>query len=147
MGELFSEWEAIRNRILINEVKKLVDKLEDPTSELDLRATLTGITSVALRNTDLIDHFVKADVIPILLILCEKCEGSSMRTLILRALSTMCSSSSAIRHFEKFSGVQIIADTLEEDSRPEPERSEAVALLAQVTAPWLEDNHSVSIKT
>ncbi|XP_030747717.1 protein inscuteable homolog isoform X2 [Sitophilus oryzae] len=142
--ELFYvEWESTRTQILIKEIKKLVEKLEDPTSDTDLRASLTGVTSVSLRNTDLIEHFVKADIIPILLILCEKCDGSSMRTLILRALSTMCCNSTAVRLFEKFSGVQIIADTLEEDSRPEPERSEAVALLAQVTAPWLEDNHSV----
>ncbi|XP_060527064.1 protein inscuteable homolog [Cylas formicarius] len=143
MAQLFNKWETVQNQILVKEVKKLVDKIEDPASEMDLRATLTGIISVALRNTDLVVHFVKADIIPILLILCEKCEGSSIRAIILRALSTMCSHSSAVRHFEKFSGVQIIADTIEEDSRPEPERSEAVGLLAQITAPWLEDNHSV----
>ncbi|KAJ8930514.1 hypothetical protein NQ314_016676 [Rhamnusium bicolor] len=124
VSTLYTHWETLRQEILVKEVKKMVDKLEDPTSELDLRATVTGITSIALRNEELIELFTKADVIPILLILCEKCEGSSLRSLLLRALSTM-------------------SDTLEEDSRPEPERSEAVALLAQVTAPWLEDNHSV----
>ncbi|XP_050303501.1 protein inscuteable homolog isoform X2 [Anthonomus grandis grandis] len=143
LAELFAEWESNQRQIVLNEVKKLVDKLEDPTSDLDLRATLTGITSVALRNPHLIEMFVKCDVIPILLILCEKCDGSSVRTLILRALSTMCGNAVAIRHFEKFSGVQIVSDTLEQDQKPEPERSEAVALLAQVTAPWLEDNHSI----
>ncbi|XP_023311619.1 protein inscuteable homolog [Anoplophora glabripennis] len=140
---LYAEWENVYQEILVREVKRMMDKLENPTSELDLRATVTGITSLALRNEELIEMFTKADVIPILLILCEKCEGSSMRSLILRALSTMCCNSSAVRQLEKFSGVQIIAETLEEDSRPEPERSEAVALLAQVTAPWLEDNHCV----
>ncbi|CAG9766692.1 unnamed protein product [Ceutorhynchus assimilis] len=59
LAELFSEWESIQREILVKEIKKLVDKLEDPTSEIDLRATLTGITSVALRNGDLIEHFVK----------------------------------------------------------------------------------------
>lgn len=55
----------------------------------------------------------------------------------------MCTKSTSIRYFEKYSGIQIITDTLEDHSKPEPERSEAVALLAQVTAPWLEDNHSI----
>lgn len=140
---LFTHWQGVRQEVLSSEIKKLVNKLECPTSELDLRATITGITSVALRNEEVVELFTKVDIVPILLILCEKCEGSSLRSLLLRALSTMCCSSTAVRHFEKFSGVQIIADTLDEDSRPEPERSEAVALLAQVTAPWLEDNHSV----
>ncbi|CAH1100811.1 unnamed protein product [Psylliodes chrysocephalus] len=140
---LFTHWQEIRQEVLSKEIKNLVNKLEYPNSELDLRATITGITSIALRNEEIVELFTKADVVPILLILCEKCEGSSVRSLLLRALSTLCSSSSAVRQFEKFSGVQIIADILDEHSRPEPERSEAVALLAQVTAPWLEDNHSV----
>ncbi|KAJ8921521.1 hypothetical protein NQ315_003139 [Exocentrus adspersus] len=140
---LYAEWETIHQHILVDQVKNLINRLENPESELDLRATITGMTSLSLRHEELVEVFTKADVIPILLILCEKCEGSSLRSLILRALSTMCCNSSAVRQLEKFSGVQIIADTLEDDSRPEPERSEAVALLAQVTAPWLEDNHSV----
>lgn len=143
LSTLFSHWNDTRHDLIAKEIKYLVNELEYPHSEIDLRAALTGITSISLRNEELIESFIKADIIPILLILCEKCEGSSMRCLILRALSTMCCSAQAIRQFEKYSGVQIIADTLEELSRPEPERSEACALLAQVTAPWLEDNHSV----
>ncbi|CAG9815714.1 unnamed protein product [Phaedon cochleariae] len=143
INQLFLHWQKIRQELLNNQARNLVEKLEYPTSELDLRACVTGIISLSLRNEELIEIFTQADVIPILLILCEKCEGSSLKGLILRALATMCCNSSAVRQFEKYSGVQIVADTLEEQSRPEPERSEAVALLAQVTAPWLEDNHSV----
>ncbi|CAG9865301.1 unnamed protein product [Phyllotreta striolata] len=140
---LFARWQEARDRALADEIKKLVNKLECPASELDLRATVTGVTSMALRHQEAVELLAKADAVPVLLILCEKCEGSSMRSLLLRALTTVCSGSSAVRQFEKFSGVQIVADILEEHSRPEPERSEAVALLAQITAPWLEDNHSV----
>jgi hypothetical protein len=32
---------------------------------------------------------------------------------------------------------------LSEETRPEPEASEAAAVLAQITAPWVEDNHTV----
>lgn len=141
--DLFNNWQAVYHEVLLKEIKKLVDRLEKPISEFDLRCTVTGITSVSLRNEDLIELFTKNDIIPILLILCEKCEGSSLRCLLLRALSTMCCTTLAVRQFEKFSGIQIISDTLLEKSRPEPERSEAVALLAQVTAPWIEDNHSI----
>lgn len=62
LRELFNEWQKIQIQVLVNEIRKLVGKLEDPTSDIDLRATLTGITSVALRNTDLIDHFVKVSL-------------------------------------------------------------------------------------
>ena len=40
-------------------------------------------------------------------------------------------------------GVEILSETLAEVKRPEPEISEAAAVLAQITAPWVEDNHSV----
>ncbi|KAL3276535.1 hypothetical protein HHI36_011910 [Cryptolaemus montrouzieri] len=110
---------------------------------MDLKTTVTAITIVALRSEQIVEIFVKHDVVPMLLIQCEKCEGSSIRCLLLRALSTMCCTTSAVRHFEKYSGIQLITDILEEDSRPEPERSEAVTLLAQVTAPWIEDNYSL----
>ncbi|RZC42648.1 inscuteable -like protein, partial [Asbolus verrucosus] len=142
--QLFNSWQSVFHEILAKEIKKLVEKLENPCSELDLRATVTATTSLCLRNEYLIEAYIKNDVVPILLILCEKCEGSSMRSLLFRALSTICCSAFAVRQFEKFSGIQIISETLGEGSlRPEPERSEAVALLAQVTAPWIEDNHSI----
>ncbi|XP_074034069.1 protein inscuteable homolog [Leptinotarsa decemlineata] len=143
ISNLVAQWQNARQEVLAEEVEQLVSKLEHPSSELDLRATVTGITCVALRNEEVVELFTRSDIIPILLILCEKCEGSSLRTLVLRALSTMCCNGSAVRQFEKFSGLQTVADTLEEASTPEPERSEAIALLAQVTAPWLDYNHSV----
>jgi hypothetical protein len=40
-------------------------------------------------------------------------------------------------------GVEIISEILSEEARPEPEVSEAAAVLAQITAPWVEDNHTV----
>lgn len=138
---LYSTWKLVRHDILAKDIAKLAEKLENPTSELDVRATVTGITSLSLRHEFLIEFFVRAGVVPTMLVLCEKCEGSSVRALILRALTTMCSNGMAVRQLEKGSGVQLIADTLEESSRPEPELSESVALLAQITAPWVEDSH------
>jgi hypothetical protein len=32
---------------------------------------------------------------------------------------------------------------LSEETRPEPEVSEAAAVLAHITAPWVDDNHTV----
>lgn len=40
-------------------------------------------------------------------------------------------------------GLEIIADILADESRTEPELSEAAAVLAQITAPWVQDNHSI----
>lgn len=88
--------------------------------------------------------FSTGTAIQTLVVLAEKCEASTIRALTLRALSIICCNAAAIRQLERASGLQTIIDTLCDYSRPEPERSEAVALLAQITAPWIEDNHVVN---
>lgn len=143
LHQLSPHWGKAQQQTLVRETKKLVEYLADPHSELHLRATLTGTISLALKHELLIDYLVRLDAINALCVLCEKCEGSSIRSLILRALATLCSNVAAVRRFEKASGIRIIAEVLVQEDRPEPERSEAVALLAQITAPWIEDNQSV----
>lgn len=99
------------------------------------------MTSLCLRYEILIDLFINAGAVTTLLIFCEKCDGSSVRIAILRALSTICYNDTAVRQLEKASGIQMITEILSEQSRPEPELSESVALLAQITAPWIDGNH------
>lgn len=136
-------WKSFHKKLLSKEIKILVEELEDPSSEMQVRALLTGLTSIALRNEDLISMISSAGAVQYLCVLCEKCEGSSVRSLTLRALTTICTDAWTIRQFERASGVQVITDVLTDKNRPEAERSEAVALLAQITAPWIEDNHNV----
>jgi len=54
----------------------------------------------------------------------------------------LCISTSAFCSLQA-GGVEIISEILCEETRPEPEVSEAAAVLAQITAPWVEDNHTV----
>ena len=37
----------------------------------------------------------------------------------------------------------MVVDILCDQDGPEDERSEAAAVLAQITSPWVEDNHSI----
>ncbi|KAK4881524.1 hypothetical protein RN001_004843 [Aquatica leii] len=141
--QLSLNWETIQETIVNEEIKNLVCKLEDPESELYVRAIVTGLTSIGLRNKEIVNQLISCNAVQILCVLCEKCESSTVRSLILRALSTVCNNNIAVRKFESYPGIVLIADIISDESRPEPERSEAVALLAQVTAPWIEDNRNV----
>lgn len=141
--ELYVEWKTYQRKLIEKEVNRLVEEMGEPKSEMHVRGMITAITALTLRNDELVNIFVGSGAIETLVVLCEKCEGSTVRTLALRALSTICTNCYAIRLFEKSQGVQMLADILCEESRPEPERSESVALLAQITAPWIEDNHNV----
>lgn len=139
--QLHDTFTNLRNELLVNRVLRLTECLENPTSELEFRATLTGITSLCLRYEVLIDMFIDAGAVATLLIFCEKCDGSSVRIAVLRALSTICYNDTAVRQLEKASGIQLICEILADQSRPEPELSESIALLAQITAPWIDGNH------
>lgn len=141
--ELYKEWIISENNLIENEINKIIEEMEDPKSEMHIRGMITAITALTLRNEKLVNIFVSFGTVEILVVLCEKCEGSTVRTLALRALSTICTHCLAIRQLEKAQGVEMITEILSDESRPEPERSEAVALLAQITAPWIEDNHNV----
>lgn len=164
LAKLQDSFKITYKKILNNESKKFIDDLGDPYSDIHLRAMLTGtsslkknenlllipitllllgLTSIALRNEELITLFSMNGAIQTLVILCEKCEGSSIHTLSLRALTTICSNGKAIQCFVRSQGLYLIVDTLADHERPEPERSEAIALLAQITAPWIEDNHCI----
>lgn len=140
-SQLHETFRNLRNDLLVKNVLRLTERLESPTSELDFRATLTGITSLCLRYEILIDMFINAGTVTTLLIFCEKCDGASVRIAILRALSTICYNDIAVKQLEKASGIQLISEILSDQSRPEPELSESVALLAQITAPWIDGNH------
>lgn len=54
--------------------------------------------------------------------------------LTLRALASICSSTTAIEHFARDGGPEILTDLLESSS--EREKIEATALVVQITAPW-----------
>ncbi|KAF5286332.1 hypothetical protein FQA39_LY04230 [Lamprigera yunnana] len=141
--QLSLQWETLQEEITNEEVKKLVNKLEDPDSEIHVRSIVTGVTSIALRNKEIVGSLISCNAVHVLCVLCEKCESSTIRSLILRALSTICNNNLAVRKFENYPGIFLISEIISDSSRPEPERSEAVALLAQVTAPWIEDNRNV----
>lgn len=141
VNELHSIWCQMKAHLLTTSVLDLVNRLENPISEMELRAVVTAITFLTLKNDFLISYFVNAGAVPSLLAFCEKCDASSLRTIILRALTTLCNSGVAVRQLEKAFGVQLVADIITDDARPEPEISESVALLAQITAPWIDVDH------
>lgn len=54
----------------------------------------------------------------------------------LRALASTCSSATAIEYFAREGGPEILTDLLGAESSSEKEKTEATALVVQITAPW-----------
>lgn len=55
----------------------------------------------------------------------------------LRALASVCSSTTAIEYFVRDGGPEILTDLLETESTCEKDKTEAAALVVQITAPWI----------
>ncbi|XP_046394800.1 protein inscuteable homolog [Ischnura elegans] len=138
--------------VLSREIQVLVTVLEDAGSELAQRSALTGLAALGLEGAHLSRLVAQCGGVRALLAVAIDSRSSPIRASALRALATICCVSDAIKEFEKAGGIEIIADILMDSGReiapgkrcrPEPEASEAAAVLAQVTAPWLEEIDSV----
>ena len=107
VAQLHVDWHRLQQLVIRNEVNKIVDSLEEPKSEIDLRSKLTGLIYVTQKNETLVELFSSTYIIETLVALCTKCEGPSVRALILRALTILCSNADAIRQLERAAGVQV----------------------------------------
>lgn len=158
IDQLAADFTTVHSAVLSAQVRQyLREELAAPHSELDVRAAVTGLTSVCLhygegmatRGVGLVEAFVNGGTkteeifeqgaMELLVALCEICEGSSVRRVILRALATVCATGVAVGRFESSGGVEkAIVDVVTDDALPEVERVEAIALLAQISAPWID---------
>ncbi|XP_065169411.1 protein inscuteable homolog isoform X2 [Atheta coriaria] len=143
LSKLHKLYIELHKSALNKHVELFVEAMSDPKCEMDVRCRLTALTSLTLRNDELIPLFIHHGAIQTITAIIDKCEGSSVRGLGLRALTTLCINANSIRKLESVSGLCTISDVICDQSKPDPERIEAIALLAQITAPWIEDNHHI----
>ncbi|KAJ6649490.1 hypothetical protein Bhyg_04726 [Pseudolycoriella hygida] len=154
---LFEDVQVLKRYLLItirlafvNLIKVILHRIETTKCDLILRSNLSMISM--LSNTEfkqfasLNDAFIDSDAVRLLLTICLESKLSTVRTLSLRALATICSTKETIRQFQQIGGIEILTELLTDDANPnrlEPEFREALSLLAQLTAPWHGKTHSI----
>lgn len=155
---LFEDLQVLKRYLLITIrlvfaklIKIILNRIETTKCDLILRSNVSTIS--ILSNTEfknfasLNDAFIDSDAVRLLLALCLESKLSTVRTLALRALATICSTNEAIRQFQQVGGTEILTEILTDDmnaNRLEPEFREALSLLAQITAPWHGKTHSIT---
>nr|CAD7461562.1 unnamed protein product [Timema tahoe] len=140
LGHLFTR---LVDSALTHQITMLVNVIEEPGTEMALRAALSSLCDLGTEGPHLIRLVAECEGVNALLAVVLESRSSSIRTAALRSLSTVCCVTDTIRRFEQAGGLEILAELLTEETRPEAELSEAAAVLAQITAPWVEDNHNV----
>ncbi|KAB7503669.1 Protein inscuteable-like protein, partial [Armadillidium nasatum] len=141
--QIFKDGEV--NRELIREFIQisLVNILEDESSIRLVEKSITELTGLGLNGGHICQLISRVGGIRALLGVCIESRFKKLRSLALRALATVCCVAEGITSFEKEGGVDVISEILCDAEIPEEERSEAAGVLAQITSPWVEDNHSL----
>nr|XP_018900501.1 PREDICTED: uncharacterized protein LOC109032696 [Bemisia tabaci] len=140
VGKLFSQFV---DSLLKCQIKSLIQILEEPASDVTLLSALSGLTGMGLEATHLASLVARCNGVRAILAICLDSRWTTVRIAALRTLATVCCSAQSIRQLEKARGVEVLADLLSDEKKSEAELSEAASVLAQITAPWIEDNHKV----
>ncbi len=136
--------------VFVKLLKVILNRIETTKCDLILRSNLSMLSLLSNNEfnkfASLNDAFIESDAVRLLLTICLESKLSTVRTLALRALATICSTKETIRQFQQVGGVDILTEILTDDtnaSRLEPEFREALSLLAQITAPWHGKTHTI----
>ncbi|XP_011871349.1 PREDICTED: protein inscuteable homolog [Vollenhovia emeryi] len=121
-------------------IEKIVRGLEEaPWEDSSVaRGALAALTALGLSDPRAGSSIARCSGIKALLT-CLVTTGrtpSDLVALSLRALASACSSATAIEYFARESGPEILTDLLGAESSTEKEKTEATALVVQITAPW-----------
>lgn len=131
----------------------IVDRIENVQCNLIMRSNLCMISMLSNMEytgfASLADVFNSTRIVKVLLEICVESQLSSVRTLALRGLASICSSIESIRQFQNAGGTEILKDILVQQGhadtkRSDPEIKEALSVFTQITAPWHGVEHKIS---
>ena len=141
LGEAFAKLALLTLR---KELRDLLDRAKNPAEPVQ---SILGILAVLVelgnqQSGQINGLLAELKVIDHLVAIITSSPVLQVRLLALRALSSVCCTVESIRGLEQSRGVEIIAGLLTGSLSLE-ERVEAAGALAQVTSPWITDNHQV----
>lgn len=103
------------------------------------RGALAALTALGLSDPRAGSSIARCSGIKALLtclISTGRAPSNDFVAITLRALASICNSTTAIEHFARDGGPEILTDLLNLESSSEREKTEATALVVQITAPW-----------
>lgn len=120
--------------------QKIVRGLEEaPRGDNSVaRGALAALTALGLSNPRAGSSIARCSGIKAILtyLITTGRDTDDLVALSLRALASVCCSAIAIECFARDGGPEILTDLLGAESRSEKEKTEATALVVQITAPW-----------
>jgi len=155
LSQLRKTFEGMVDKMFTKELRPLVREIDHPTSSVGVRSALHSVIALGneagMGNSSQLGNatcnlLAKEGCVAALIKQCnavqQKCQD--VRVLALRGLSSICCVAECIREFEKAEGLRIIEQLLCSRGSLIEDRIEAAGVLAQITSPWISDNHKIN---
>ncbi|KAL1459117.1 hypothetical protein WDU94_011124 [Cyamophila willieti] len=146
ISSLGKSFATVVDTILFDQIKHLLSSLEKDRTPSVVLSTLSSLTKLGLDSAhlgNLVARYPGGGMRTIVSV-CLEVPCTNVTVCALRTITLLCSSVQCIRHLEKCNGIEILADILSDETRDETVLSEAISVLTQVTAPWLDTNQHVA---
>lgn len=128
--------------VISKEVKAIIDVVE--RGDVNVTQAVNVMINLGNEHSSQIYSIIsKFSGIRFLVALTLTSSSKEVKLLALRAISSICCTVDCIRDLERCGGVNIISSILVNPSNCLETKVEAAGVLAQITSPWISDNHKV----
>ena len=142
LEEAFSKFIEL---IISSEMKTVIGMLENSLTDGPVVDAVNTIINLSNEHSSQMYNIItKAGAIRSLISLAISTSNTELSLLSLRALSSVCCTLESVRELELCRGIQTITDILVNPRTSLTVKVEAAGVLAQITSPWISDNHSIA---
>jgi len=145
MKHLEEQFNKFCDLIITREVKSVIGILENPKSDGSVVDAINMIINLGNEHSSQIYSIItKVGAIRSLISLAISSPSMEVKLLSLRAISSICCTIESVRELEQCKGIETISDILVNYKTSLTVKVEAAGVLAQITSPWISDNHSIA---
>jgi len=145
MKHLEEQFNKFCDLIITREVKSVIAILENPMTDGSVVDAINMIINLGNEHSSQIYSIItKVGAIRSLISLAISSPSMEVKLLSLRAISSICCTIESVRELEQCKGIETISDILVNYKTSLTVKVEAAGVLAQITSPWISDNHSIA---
>ena len=123
-------------------VNGVLDSCDNDSQIVDAINTIINLGNE--HSSQMYNIITKVGTIRSLIGLSVSSSNMEVKLLSLRAISSVCCTIEAVRELEQCCGIQTISSILVSSRTSLTVKVEAAGVLAQITSPWIADNHSIA---
>ncbi|XP_075531833.1 spindle orientation adaptor protein inscuteable isoform X1 [Dermacentor variabilis] len=138
MTDIKNTVQTLCNSLILKDLEKIVKMSRENRAPSCARRSVAALSSLGEAGPDMCDLITRVGGISALLSIAEDAGLRPLKCATVRALTIICGHSVAIRQLEQAGGIECIERTLRDADASQQEKCEAVGLLAQITAPWVD---------